>query len=769
MDTDSIIFQYEDSELHVVPAIHFNHIFAEKVNRICHNPGSRPEAVAVELGPRAATNAEQWLRELAVGHKALPVMLGLIKRNMIIRASLKQKALQLQRDTGLDLSELSPDILKRELGYNGCLLLLLSPTDSIIEAIRCAIDFDVPVFGIDLDDMADGIFKPVQVQRPLRSDSLTTYIDQNAQFAELQRDEEIDRRREIAMAARIKTLLKNYRRVLFTCGMAHWLRIKDLLQDDSIKPSLMPERTVYREGEYSRVIVHPAIAIKYMDLFPILSVRYEKSRLRNTKKFSNTINSPYMDATKIFHEQLIRAYCNYFQRNHSALQGSERGHDIEKLDLFERYLENFCLLSYRPVPDLCMIIHAAQEVLSEEFTQSLTKTFMNLQWASPEKFPNCTLLSPSSDEECDGNSVMLIDKEGYPIKDKFYIRSVSAKASESNSKIPFEWEEARKLIEKKSFSITLHTWLPWDRLITSLSLRAIKYTCQKKVANKAAEFEGSLLNGLDIKHTVRSFSRGDERYYVRALSQDCIEKPNFVERFPVVWLFHPEYNHAAYWNVLRVPPPYMEKYIKDKTAYEHFMQRQGHDMVSIIGYCKSDDEQGSSLMAGDIRGDHSAGLVIFHPICWTNKQFAHWAENTRYRRAPFSDDCSLRYSESDLSAFYREKHGIKIGEFHWTTTMILLAIPFAKEILTVVIPNGYQIDKVVYAKAKKYGVEIRSVSHNLFSQTDLERVSRCHLVPAMRYEPQCLYSEEVEALIGEKQTDNTHLVPNFIRNYGKIG
>ena len=101
--------------------------------------------------------------------------------------------------------------------------------------------------------------------------------------------------------------------------------------------------------------------------------------------------------------------------------------------------------------------------------------------------------------------------------------------------------------------------------------------------------------------------------------------------------------------------------------------------------------------------------------------------------------------------------------------LLLLAIPFAKELLTVVTPNGYQIEKIVYTKARQYGIQVRSIPHRLFSPADLERLSRCYLTPVITCEPECECTEEVERLIGEKQTDNLDIVPNVLRDFGDMG
>src|SRR3990172_6183975 len=183
--------------------MHFNHVFAWEVNKICSYLNIDLEAIAVELGSDIVLAARNLFSELGVGSetfKELPVMLGIMKKNCMIRASLKEKVLQLQKETGKDLSALSPEMLHHEIGFSGYSVLFLSPVDSIIEAIRCGIELNTPIYGIDLEEMADSIFRPIHVHDPLEARrNFTDYIVQNALLAQAQRDDEIDYRREIAM------------------------------------------------------------------------------------------------------------------------------------------------------------------------------------------------------------------------------------------------------------------------------------------------------------------------------------------------------------------------------------------------------------------------------------------------------------------------------------------------------------------------------------------------------------------------------------------
>ena len=250
------------------------------VNRACADAATRPAAIAVELDPAAAAAVAGWLGELGVapGEAPLPCMLGLARQNRRIHPRFKAAALRLQQTTGRQLHELAPDLLYRELGYAPVGLLCLSPTDSIIEAIRCALELKAPLYGIDLDDPAAPAQRPARHQRdPLAArGDLAAYLRALGRQADQARDEHTDGRRELVMAARLKALLMRHDRVLFTGGLGHWASLCRLLADDGLAPA----REVPQDGPvgYQRVLVHPRQALAHMDLFPRLTAAYEAAR-----------------------------------------------------------------------------------------------------------------------------------------------------------------------------------------------------------------------------------------------------------------------------------------------------------------------------------------------------------------------------------------------------------------------------------------------------------------------------------------------------------
>lgn len=754
------------TELYIVPAVHFNHVFAIEVHNICSDPDIRPDAIAVELGPRTAASVSDWLRELGSGR--LPVMLGLLKRNRMIRASYRDKALDLQKKTGRDLSELPPELLHKELGYSSHSLTCLSPTDSIIEAIRCGIELSVPTLGIDLDEMADGDYRPVSIQRKDANHDMDVFIQNNAVYAETQRDDEIDKRRETAIAARIKALLKLYHRVLFTCGMAHWLKIRDMINDTSVRPAVLTDHPAVAGDEPMRVMVHPGTANQYMDLFPSLTLHYQKKR---TTCNSSTIKKGkrfHIDLNAIFYKHIKESYKKLLKDSISDSSPCMQGMDIEGLEFFEGYLRNLCLLDNRPVPDLFTIIRAASETTCNRFVRVLSDTFMKYPWVTPDQFPDLPILGPSQ-HSTDENPSVSLTTGGHQSSKYFFLQAPPPSDLASPIKIPFEWLKRGKDKTVVFHDSSIHTWLPWDRLVTSLSVKAIRESVKNNKIKKSAPFEGSMLNGLDVKSTIRAFSRGEEAYYVMDYTKGMADDADPINGFPVVWITTLETDKDDRWILLQEPLSYMELHIKNKTIFKEVANKRGINMIAVIAYGKKLPLGHKSAMERNIRHDNHNGIIVFQPLCWTNKQFAHWAELTDYRRNPFCNCGFLTRDEfGNLRDFYRDKYQIIVGEFDWPTTLILLAMPFAKEFLTVVVPEGYKISHEVYRRAKEFGIQVYPVSSGIFSHPEIERIKRCYLIPAEEIEPQCVYSKRIERIIGERQRDNIHLVPEEIINFGNM-
>ena len=330
----------------------------------------------------------------------------------------------------------------------------------------------------------------------------------------------------------------------------------------------------------------------------------------------------------------------------------------------------------------------------------LTKTFMDVPWAKPKTFPDCALLC-SADGSKERGHVTLTEPTGK--ESVFYVRTTrSAAGSPPTLEIPFRWPEDGETQTSWRIDGSLHTWLPWDRLVTALSIRAMEHAMRKRTAVMPAKFEGSLLDGIDTKPTIRAFSRGEEQFYVREPAKGENAEADLSPSFPVVWILNPHDPAETAWTMLREPCSYMERYIRDRRSLAHVVKERGSNMTAIMAYGSR------SAMSYDsaVKKECYQGILLFQPICWTNEQFARWAESTGYRRNPFFES---GFFESDLGLVRKllaRDHLQPDDGARASTVLLLAALPFAKQTLVVVAPAGYHVDRTVLQHAKRLDVEI---------------------------------------------------------------
>ncbi|MBM3498290.1 MAG: hypothetical protein FJX74_06425, partial [Armatimonadetes bacterium] len=505
------------ARLRAVPAVHFRVAFAEEVHRLCADPATRPEAIAVELGPATAAAALDWLRELGVGsgqRVALPCMLGLTKANRFLHPSTRDLARELQETSGLELHELPPQLLHELLGYCAVSLLPLSPTDSIIEALRCALELEAPVYAVDLEDSAARERAATMLEDPsLASGRVDAYVQRMERPARAHRDPDVDDRREAVMASRLSAVLAAHERVLFTGGLAHWLAIRELLQDPGLAPAPAPPVEPATDDAFTRVIVHPSLAIRHMDLFPFVTELYEEQRRPANERSRRPLQ---LDVQHELGAMLQEAYGLFFRCTGPQDQLDRSQEDCETKPDFERFLTNLCTVKGLAVPDLFHTLAAAQGMMTDAFCRELAEVLMRFTWATPDDQLDLPILAPDSTGERSGTRATYVSRDGSRSR-TFYIDDEALRGSSSVAvPAPREWEEhepREKTAEE--YSKDRRVWEPSEYLFTAFSLRAAQIAEGAADERTIEPFEGSLREGLDPKATLRGEIRGEKRPYVR--------------------------------------------------------------------------------------------------------------------------------------------------------------------------------------------------------------------------------------------------------------
>lgn len=757
--------QRGDASLSIVPAIHFRVAFAEEVNRLCGDPDRRPDAIAVELGPLTAAAVRAWMVELGIGPSRrvrLPCMLGLVKPNRYLHPAVRERALQLQRETGKELHELSPEVLQQELGYAPASVLLLSPTDSIIEAVRCACELAVPLYGVDLEESADSPQSNTLVQDPtLACGRVADYVRDNTRFAESCYDDVIDQRRETVMAARLQALLARHHRILFTCGLAHGQRIVELLNHPSLRPASTGIGAIEPADWQAirRIVVHPRLAAGRLDTFPAVAARFERQRPHPVLGTPVTRRAG-IDHAALFDRILRRTYQRYFGAQ-ARQPATRRCLDWSARTAFEQLLRGYMLLDLRVTPDLGQLFACASTVMSPEFCKTLLDNVMDFPWAKPDDFPDQATLQPAGEHSGAPMTLTLVDPQ-HGSQDIVVTICQGGQPDPLARDVPWHWVKLGSPITSTMGSSYTFTWKPWEHLATALSHRAIARAGSLRWAPCSKRFSGQLLDGIDVKATLRAHARGTEQVWVR---HTRLQRVSATDRstagYPVVWIFDDGPCEGNEWQVYYLPLRWIEPHVRNRSHFKRRYQEKGGKAAEIIGYGR---EQHALNLEPPIDRLHRVdlqGLVIYGPIFGTLRQSARWFELTDLSRNPLFDTRSAFDLPDSLVTYCAEHLGLPLGQLRWQDDLVRLAIPFADRAVTVVAPATFRLAPIVLEEATRQGKILNRVPLDSLPAPWVARLRQNYMVPARLDgdDGHTVYESGAEQAIGEALDGYQDLVP----------
>lgn len=720
----------QGASLWAVPSVHFCMSFAEEVNQLCSR--EKPDAVVVELGSQTATAAAAWLRELGVGsglnRPPFPCMLGLTRINRRIRPSRRETAVRLQEITGKELNELPADILYDVLDYSAISVLYLSPTDSIIEAVRCALELKVPLYGVDLEETAGRQHKETMIQDPtLASREMRKYVERNGVFAEYHRDEEIDVRRETAMAARLKFLLEKHRRIVFVCGLAHWRQLQKLMQSDEIRPAAIVESTGDAPSHLRRAIIHPLLAIHYLDKFPAFAAAYENDRPNSMRP--PTLRRP-QDARRLFIEILRASYEKHFLRAETDEQLDRVLEDWEAQADFEQLLQNLCLIHQRQAPDLFTALRVAQGAMSKKFCRTFGETLMEFRWTRPDEFPDLPILAPAPSVAGQPLKAEFIDREGRRSR-WFYVHSLPERSGiATHVPIPWEWTIEPPLPVPPERDGINANWVPFDTLMDALAFRAVRIARDQTYQARAELFEGSLLEGVDMKATLRSATRKEDRIFVRSSRRRLSAvspADEDIEGFPVVWILRLANSTEVFWKFSSDNVSKLRTFRNRSAEWDQLgLPSHGLMITSVMAITDSHTDSQLSQPDYNVIRETRVGQINFQPQCCVRRT-AEWAEESKLAFNPVLPQTTL----DALTQFYHERFSWDFGEHAWHTNLIRLAIPMARKAITVIAPDGYSAPSIVYREAARCRIQVRIVPLSYFPSEALRKISQIVWLPTL--------------------------------------
>jgi len=334
-----------------VPIVHYSLEFADAVRHLFHHV--RPDAVAIEL-PRSIEDVVQK------GVRRLP--------------------------------EISVVLYQNNRGET--IYIPIEPTDPLSEAIRSALETDIPVYFVDLDldeypSYRDYVPDTYAAHRLGIGSYYSIYAQQ---IPPTLKKAPPDLRRESGMAYHLQRLAAKHKKILFVCGLAHLEGVRA----GFFRPQAEPLERIKRTG-VSLFNLHPDDLAEIVTEYPFLAAVYEyrRHRLPPAPKLSDFTVRKRLGILALMHggkdtcseedaldasvrwsvhhikpgavdRQMVSLRLFEQAARHYRQDTGERVYRWQKRAFF-RYSRNYALLERGLLPDFYQLLVAARGCVDENF------------------------------------------------------------------------------------------------------------------------------------------------------------------------------------------------------------------------------------------------------------------------------------------------------------------------------------------------------------------------------------------------------------------
>ena len=274
---------------------------------------------------------------------------------------------------------------------------------------------------------------------------------------------------------------------------------------------------------------------------------------------------------ELFRNQMKAAYDKYFNdRTALVSETAEKQQILERLPAFEHFLNNISVIKQCRPLHFGSLIDAAGSMMSRNFLDILVNTFLkdDVSWSLPADFPDLPIICPSDSDSigCRRRSaneavIGIPDKKSkggesatYYFSDSFHINSSSDNQyRQSAVTAPWFMPDESKNILKNSFPGTRWVWPPCEYLLHGTAYEAGNIIRLNSEDLETKIFEGSFLDGIDIKSSIHARMRGDNNIYVYSKRKNHEEDLNVTRGNsldPTVFIFDdPNNKYFSSWEL----------------------------------------------------------------------------------------------------------------------------------------------------------------------------------------------------------------------------
>ena len=328
------------------------------------------------------------------------------------------------------------------------------------------------------------------------------------------------RQRVTAMAAKLRELTEKYRSILLVCSIVDWPWIVDAWQRDESRPEddLVEETLCYQVAQNTLIFA--------LGELPSITADYERARqeLEDDENLSVDGVKSLLLATR--------------ERYKADLGRRARKITPHMLSIFLKYVRNLSLIERRMTPDLYTLVEAARQIAGDQFALHLVEAAREYLDCPEAPFPEVTLTI---------GRARLPDGEIVDLKNRLPGTAISWRTCKLNRR-PLRDEQIRWTRQWNPFRQC--SWPPEDTVIerfrTHVKDHALGSLGQDLA--RSEKFSTSLMDGLDIRETLRNWHTGDLYVKIAPPSRgtlDCVlmlfDSPADPRDYPwrATWLAEP--------------------------------------------------------------------------------------------------------------------------------------------------------------------------------------------------------------------------------------
>jgi hypothetical protein len=418
----------------------------------------------------------------------------------------------------------------------GCSYVPIDPCQGVIAGLRTALGERIPRAFIDMEtphfEARRGIFPdPYALKRVSPAGFAAAVLPAIPPPAPGQHAQRI-----AWMACRLRELERRYRSILFVCSLLDWPWIRQAYQQrtpvEEPEPFFAPIQTC---------AVDPRTLVFFLGELPFVTALYERGRRELTPDDNLSI-----DGVK---EMVLAAR----DRLRETLPRVAQRITPQLLAIYFRYVRNLSLIERRLTPDLYSLVMAAKQTAGDDFALAVAETAREYE-ANGGRAPSDESASDPTHPSEGSRPPLAVMRMGIEQADvppwgtvamvnRLPGQALSWRTCELRPR-PAEKERHRWLQRWNPYGVC--SWPPEDQRIESFQTHVREQAKAILGADlaRAEKFTASVMDGLDIRETLRNWHTGD--IYVKVLppSRGTIEVVVFLFDVPA----DPKvYTHRTTW------------------------------------------------------------------------------------------------------------------------------------------------------------------------------------------------------------------------------